>query len=297
MAQILSLLRIKHWIKNLIIWAPLCFISVDEWENITGLLIVFVSFCLAASMIYIINDIVDQKSDLLHPRKRFRPIACGRIKPYQALLIFVLLGVLLVQIWIFSGYFNPIVIVYIVLNLLYSFWLKGVPIVDLIIVSLCYILRLLAGAVSLNIDFPFWLLVTIFFFTLSIITGKRRSEIMQVENRSAHRSVLGQYNLEFLNYIILISTIITLNSYVIFVYDQFTKSHSNLGLVFSMPLILFGVFKYLYNMFIMNQGGDPVEEIIRDKTLLVSFFSFILITVVFTSVKIGNVLEVAGWFR
>ncbi|NLW46953.1 MAG: UbiA prenyltransferase family protein [Firmicutes bacterium] len=297
MAQILSLLRIKHWIKNLIVWTPLCFVGIEKWGTLIHLLNVFVSFCLSASIIYIINDLVDRKSDLLHPLKKFRPIACGRVKPYQALLVLLLLGALLISIWMFTGYFNPIVILYIILNMFYSFWLKAVPIVDLMVVSLCYVLRLSAGFVTLSIDFPFWLLVAIYFFALSIITGKRRSEIIQVEKKKAHRSVLGQYNLDFLNYIILISSIIALNSYVIFVYVQFNQNHSNLGMIFSMPLILFSVLKYLYNIFIMNQGGDPVEEIIRDKSLLVSVFSFVLITVIFTSMKIVNVLEVASWFR
>lgn len=292
-------MRIKHWIKNLIIWAPLCFISLDQWNTtaITRLLNVFGSFCLSASMIYIMNDIVDRKSDLLHPRKKLRPIASGQIKPYQALIIFMLLGAFLAVIWMVTGYFNPIVIVYFVLNLFYSFWLKGLPIVDLMVVSSCYFLRLFAGVLTLQIHFPFWLLAAIFFITLSIITGKRRSEIMQVENRSGHRSVLGQYNLEFLTYIILISAIIALNSYVIFVHEQFTDKHPNLGMIFSIPFILFGVLKYLYNIFISNQGGDPVEEIIRDKSILISAFSFVLVTIVFTSNKMGNVLKIAGWLR
>jgi 4-hydroxybenzoate polyprenyltransferase len=298
MEKIVSLLRVKHWIKNFIVLVPVCFISIEQWDTATmiRLLNVFISFCLSASMIYVFNDILDRKTDLLHPKKKHRPIACGDIKVFQAVLILVLLFVLLIVVVGFTHYLNILVIPYIVLNLFYSLWLKGLPIVDLMIVSMGYFLRLLAGVLTLKIGFPFWILTAIFFITLSVITGKRRSEMIEVEESGAHRHVLGQYNIEFLTYIILISAIIAINAYVIHVHDQFTHKNFNLGMFLSIPVILFGVLKYLYNIFIKNQGGDPVEEILKDKALILISVTFFLLSVIFSS-KIINPLKIAHWFQ
>lgn len=298
MGKIFSLVRIKHWIKNLIVLVPICFISIDQWDTATliKLFSVFITFCLSASMIYVFNDIVDRRSDLLHPKKKHRPIACGEIRVYQAYLILGLLTALLVAVVWITQYLNFLVIPYLILNLFYSLWLKGIPIIDLMVVSLGYFLRLLAGVLTLKLGFPFWILIAIFFITLSVITGKRRSEIIQVEDQSAHRHVLGLYNIEFLTYIILIAAIIAINAYVFFVYDEFTHNNFNPAMLFSIPVILFGVLKYLYNIFIKNQGGDPVEEILKDKSLLLISVTFFVLSIVFSS-KIVNELEIAQWFQ
>jgi decaprenyl-phosphate phosphoribosyltransferase len=211
-------------------------------------------------------------------------------------LILGLLLVLLIAVVRVTQYLNILVIPYLVLNLFYSLWLKGIPIIDLMVVSMGYFLRLLAGVITVKIGFPFWILTAIFFITLSVITGKRRSEIIEVEDESAHRHVLGLYNIEFLTYIILISAIIAINAYVIFVYDEFTHNDFNPGMLFSIPVVLFGVLKYLYNIFIKNQGGDPVEEILKDKSLILISVTFFVLSIIFSS-KIITEFEIAQWFH
>ncbi len=280
MNNILSLFRVKHWIKNIIILIPVCFISSNEWKGVEllHLLYVFVSFCITASIVYIINDLVDRESDRLHPKKRERPLASGKIQVYQAYLLLGALIVLLGFFWWITKYFNYYCVIYLLLNLGYSFWLKQIPILDLMMISVCYILRFLAGISALQVSFSFWILIAISFITLSIITAKRRHEIVKIGNQTAHRKVLKHYNLEFLNYIILISTILAINSYILYIYEQINQDKFNLAVLSSIPVILFGVFKYLFNVFIENQGGDPVEEILKDKALLLVSIIFVILS-------------------
>ena len=280
MKDVLALIRIKHWIKNIIILIPVCFIGINAWkgEDLLHLLYVFVSFCIAASIIYVINDLVDRESDRLHPKKKERPLASGKIQVYQAYLILSALIVFLGSFLWITKYFNYYCLIYLLLNLGYSFWLKKIPIIDLMAISACYILRLFAGIYALKVSCSFWIMIAVCFITLSIIAAKRRNEIVKIGNEIAHRKVLGRYNLEFLNYITLISAIIAINSYILYVYEQISQNNFNLVVMSSIPLILFGVFKYLFNVFIDNQGGDPVEEIFKDKSLMLVSMLFLVIS-------------------
>ncbi|HYH02358.1 MAG TPA: UbiA prenyltransferase family protein, partial [Bacillota bacterium] len=214
------------------------------------------------------NDIWDRQSDLAHPRKKYRPIASGVITIPQAVGIMLVLAGSLIAVQIGMGYFNKIVFIYIVLNIFYSFWLKKIPIVDLMIIASCYLLRLSAGLEALESNVSYWILVAIFFVTLSIIACKRRSEKMRVGEASAHRRVLGYYNVEFLNYTILIAAIGAINAYVLFVHDLCEKPKSDQLVVYSIPLILFGILKYLHTIFTENKGDDPVEIILKDYSLM-----------------------------
>lgn len=271
MKNIISLLRVKHWIKNVLVFTPVCLVNGAKWNMHYGmrLLIVFVSFCLAASLIYVLNDIIDHKSDLAHPRKKNRPIASGAIKIPQAIGIMGALIGMLISLQTMNGNFNQVILLYVILNVLYSCWLKKIPIIDLIVIASCYLLRIGAGLEAMESNVPFWIIIAIFFVTLSIIAGKRRSEKMVVKEEGAHRKVLGFYNVEFLNYTILIASIGAINAYVLFVHDLCVKPKSDQLIVYSIPLILFGILKYLHTIFSENKGDDPVEIILKDYSLQV----------------------------
>lgn len=271
MKNFMLLLRVKHWVKNIIVLIPVCLVDGSKWNLNYGsrLIGTFVSFCLSASLIYILNDIIDRKSDLIHPRKKYRPIASGVIKVYQAVAVMPVLvgGLIGIQIW--TGYFNQIIFAYIGLNVVYSVWLKRIPIVDLMTISLCYLLRISAGLEALNSPISFWMMIAIFFVTLSIIACKRRGEKLVVNEENAHRPVLEYYNVEFLNYTILIATIVAINAYVLFVHDLCIDHKSGYFIVYSIPVILFGILKYLHTIFTQNKGDDPVEIFLKDYSLLI----------------------------
>lgn len=271
MKNFMLLLRVKHWVKNIIVLIPVCLVDGSKWNLNYGsrLIGTFVSFCLSASLIYILNDIIDRKSDLIHPRKKYRPIASGVIKVYQAVAVMPVLvgGLIGIQIW--TGYFNQIIFAYIGLNVVYSVWLKRIPIVDLMTISLCYLLRISAGLEALNSPISFWMMIAIFFVTLSIIACKRRGEKLVVNEENAHRPVLEYYNVEFLNYTILITTIVAINAYVLFVHDLCIDHKSGYFIVYSIPVILFGILKYLHTIFTQNKGDDPVEIFLKDYSLLI----------------------------
>lgn len=271
MKNFVLLLRVKHWIKNIIVLIPLCLVNGSKWNLNYGVRLIgaFVSFCLAASFIYILNDIIDRKSDLAHPRKKYRPIASGSVKVYQAVAVMVVLAGMLTGIQIWTGYFSPIILIYLGLNVCYSVWLKRIPIIDLMTISLCYLLRLSTGLEALNSAISFWITIAIFFVTLSIIACKRRSEKMVVDEENVHRQVLGYYNVEFLNYTILIASIIAINAYVLFVHDLCLAYKSDHFMVYSIPVILFGILKYLHTIFTQNKGDDPVELFLKDYSLLI----------------------------
>lgn len=270
MWAIVSLLRVKHWIKNLIVLIPFCWVGAPKWnlDNAMKMLTAFGSFCIAASLVYIFNDLIDRKSDQAHPYKKYRPLASGAIKIYQAILLLLTLAGGLAAIQIKTGAASLVILSYLGLNLLYSLWLKRVPVIDLMMIATCYLLRLSAGLEALEGKMSYWVLVAIFFITLSIIASKRRSEKMLENRESSSRKVLQYYNIEYLNLIILISTIGAVNCYILYVHDLFAVHPSDPLIIYSIPVILFGILKYLHTIFMESQSDDPVEVILKDASLM-----------------------------
>ena len=265
-----KLIRVKSWVKNGFLIIPLIF-SLNLFEE--GLLLTeiigFFSFSFCCSFIYILNDIVDINADLLHPRKKLRPLPSGRISKTNAQIIgFVLLSIGLTSSFYLSQDFFIVFSAYVLLNICYSFVLKEINILEFLIVAINFVLRVLAGCFLINVEPSGWILVVTFFLALFLIITKRKSEIIQLGDQAAsHRKALKHYTSDFLDKLILISGTITLCAYLLYSIDpEVTKAIKSKNLIFTSVFVVIGLFRYIQlNSSSEHQGeGDPTTLLFKD---------------------------------
>jgi decaprenyl-phosphate phosphoribosyltransferase len=266
------LTRPFQWVKNVIIFIPLIFAKkLFELDAFVLSSIAFVSFILASSIIYIFNDICDLEKDKKHPIKKNRPLANNSLKKKDAyLLITLLLGLLLLVLLKSNISILGIIIIFFLLNFFYSLYFKNVVIIDLIIVSLSYVLRVLAGSIVINVALSAWLLICVFSTSLFLISFKRLAEIKISGFKS--RPILKKYNNEILLKIIDVSAICS----IIF-YSLYTVL-VNPNLIFTVPLIFVGFFRYYYLYYTAKIFEEsPVKIIFSDKPILVLLILWLII--------------------
>jgi 4-hydroxybenzoate polyprenyltransferase len=258
---VLQLLRPKHWIKNLFVLAPLIFSGLFTRQDarlyaLFGTLL----FCVAASIVYIINDLADLKIDSLHPVKRVtRPLASGAVTVGAARTLLVVLSVLLLAGSFVSIPLVAVLLVYIVLNLLYSTWLKRVPVVDIFCVAAGFVLRVYAGAVVIDVPLSSWMLVTTLAIALYLAAIKRRDEL-DVQGDVA-RAVLGQYTVPLLDRFALMASVCAMVFYCMFVVT------TRPVLAFTIPFVLFGIFRYWFLVDRKGRGESPTDALWSDLPL------------------------------
>jgi decaprenyl-phosphate phosphoribosyltransferase len=261
---VLRLLRPKHWIKNLFVLAPLIFSGLftradARIQALFGTLL----FCVAASMVYIINDLADLKIDALHPVKRVeRPLASGAVSVLTARVVLVVLGALLLAASVVNVWLVAVLIVYIVLNLLYSTWLKRMPVIDIFCVAAGFVLRVYAGAVVIDVPLSSWMLVTTLAIALYLAAIKRRDEL-EVQGDAA-RAVLGQYTVPLLDRFALMASVCAMVFYCMFVVT------TRPVLAFTIPFVLFGIFRYWFLVDRKGRGESPTDALWSDLPLAVT---------------------------
>ncbi len=283
-ALILSM-RPHQWVKNSVLFAGLIFsFNLFQLNFFLKTLVAFILFCFLTSGLYILNDIIDLRSDRAHPLKSKRPIASGEFKPSLALFFSILFIILSL---IFSFYLNQIFglvcIAYLILNLLYSKYLKNMVILDVMVISLGFVLRAVAGAVVINVEISSWLIVCTTLLALFLSFGKRRYEIVLLENKAEeHRKSLAEYSPYFLDQLISVVTASTVVAYAF--YTLSPEVEAKLGtthMALTIPFVLYGVFRYLYLIHQKEKGGSPTWVLLTDKPLIIDillwFFSVILI--------------------
>lgn len=282
----LKLLRVKHYIKNLLIFLPLIFNG--NFFNMKLLKITFISFlsfCFMASAIYIFNDLLDYEKDKVHPKKKLRPIASDKISKNKAIIILVMLLILAISLQYSLYLFNfvtiktcllsiIILLVYLIINIFYSIIGKHLPIIDVILLSIGFILRILFGGVVSSIEISSWLYLTIISFSLYLVLGKRKGELEK--NKDFSRKVLKYYNVSYLEKFMNIFLSLTLVFYSLWCTSN-TNVNTNL-LIYSIFFIIFIVMKYSLNIENSNNEymGDPVEVVLHDKILLVSIVLYVI---------------------
>lgn len=273
--SLIRLLRVKQWIKNLFVFGPLVFaLRFESLPDVWRSVIMFVAFCLCASFVYIMNDIMDRDHDRHHPKKCKRPIASGDIKLPLAISIAVLvLGLGLGSaFWLLNLSAVGVLAVYVGMNVLYSRWFKHLIIVDVVIIAIGFILRVLAGTVAIDVVLSSWMAITVFFISLLLGFGKRRSEFMTASHQSAiSRPSLHAYTRESLDAYILISVALTLISVTLYSRDPevMLRFHSPL-FVYTNVFVVIGLFRYLHLLF-CNQGtDDPTELLLADQPLILT---------------------------
>lgn len=278
-------MRPRQWTKNLALFVGIVFaqklLDPRLFERAS---IAFVAFCLASSSIYLFNDLQDLESDRQHPKKKNRPLAAGTLPISWAI---VAIGVLwlccaglatslffipLVGKDVFAslGGANPlfacVLASYVILMVLYGIRLKHVVLLDVFIIASGFALRILAGAVVIPVVISPWLYIVTVMLSLLLALGKRRNELVLMEEQASnHRQILKEYNLPLLDQLITIVTSATVMSYSLYTFQATTGDYR---LMITIPLVLYGMFRYLYLVYVKKEGGSPEEVLLRDRHML-----------------------------
>ncbi len=268
----LLLFRVKQWVKNGLIFAALLFSkNVFNFSQLRLSIFAFVAFCAVSSSVYIFNDILDFRSDQNHPIKKFRPIANSDISKKQGLIVAILLLVIGMLIGIIINVqFTILLSVYVLINIGYSLVFKKIVMLDILIVSMGFVLRAIGGALAINVVFSNWLLVTTLYLALFLVLGKRRNELIILgEEAKNHRKILGEYSQSMLDSLIMIVAAASLVSYSLYTLNPTTISHFGTeNLIYTLPIVIYGLFRYLYLIYKRHDGADPSNTLYSDVPLL-----------------------------
>ena len=269
-------MRPRQWTKNAFVFAALVFDrQFFQLESLKHTLLAFLLFCLLSSSVYLFNDIMDVEADRNHPIKKNRPIASGKLPFRVAILIGVLLlAMVFVGSYLLSTGLFVICLVYFLLNLAYSKWLKHVPLIDVLVIAACFVLRVAAGVSVIHVErFSPWLYVVTTLLALYIGFGKRRAELMVLvpENAQSHRKVLSGYSLEFVDQLITIVSATTIIAYSLYTFSA-PNLPDNHAMMLTIPFVIYGVFRYLSLMQIKKMGGEPEELLLKDRPLQITIF-------------------------
>jgi len=280
----LRLTRPTQWLKNGVVVAALIFSGEAVHTGaaeVTALAVVI--FCLLSSSVYVFNDLVDCEKDRRHPLKKGRPIASGQVPPtaagiFSALLLAVGLG----AAWFINGAFFIVAVLYVVLNLAYSVRLKNVVIVDAMSIAVGFVLRAYAGALAIDVPASKWLLINTLFLALFLAFGKRRHELVFLEDKAvAHRRILSKYSPYLLDQL---TGIVTASVVVVYMLYTFSSEVSTkLGtenLFLTIPFVIYGIFRYLYLIHKEDGGGSPTSVLIGDRPILINVILWLATVVV-----------------
>ena len=276
MKALIQILRPSQWTKNIFVFVPLIFSkNLTHKDFLIEVLLGFLCFSLASSLVYVINDLTDIEKDKLHKIKKNRPIASGKISKSQALIIIFVLSILTSVSFLYTSLdFNLVLIAYIALNILYSFVLKQIVIVDVLSVATGFMLRVIAGAVIIEVPLSSWLILTTLFLSLFLAVTKRRSEFIIYENENNTRQVLKDYNLKLIDQFLAISAGGIIISYSLYSVAERTVNYFHTeNLVFTTVFVIYGIFRYLFLIYKNNRGENSLELLIRDTP---SIFNMIL---------------------
>ena len=281
MLKYLKLIRVKHWLKNMLVFLPLFFsMNLFNKNMITNIVISFIIFSFTASVVYIINDIKDIEKDKKHPIKCKRPLASGEISKNKAIMTSILLliaiGALMYLLYtkINNIFIFIIPLVYLVINILYSYLLKNIPIIDVSIIVLGFVLRVMYGGVSINVEVSKYLYLMIIFGSFFLGFGKRRNEI--IKNGDKSRKVLSMYNKEFLDKNMYVALSLAIVSYTLWCVDPTTIERIGNDYIFwTIPILM--IILLLYSLDIEgNSHGDPIDVVLSDKKLIIAVIIYIL---------------------
>jgi 4-hydroxybenzoate polyprenyltransferase len=267
---LLKTMRPKQWAKNVFLLAAIVFDrKLTNTDAMLNTVIGIVVFSLVASVVYIINDIADAEADRQHPTKRERPIAAGKlpISVAWASAIILLLISFPVAIWL-SPAFALIALLYLILNLFYSKWLKHVVLLDIILLASLYVIRVAAGVALIDVvRFSPWIYIFTTFLALLMGTGKRRAELSEIaDGPNAQRRVLDGYTLSFLDQLITLASGMTIITYSLYTFSA-PNLPENYAMMFSIPFIMYAIFRYQYLLQVKGTGSAPEELVLSDRPL------------------------------
>ncbi|MCI0777566.1 MAG: decaprenyl-phosphate phosphoribosyltransferase [Chloroflexi bacterium] len=274
---VLRAVRPRQWPKNLIVFMALLFSIDDKWQladpsswlDLLGwTLLTFLLFCLVSSADYLVNDIVDRESDRQHPRKRKRPIAAGELSVRAALIWAIALAAVAIGgAFAITWSVGAVISGYLALMLAYTFWLKHIVLLDMMVIGAGFVLRAMAGGLAIDVPISPWLYVVTALGALFLVINKRSAEIKLLKDGSAtHRPILEEYSPELLGQIGALVTASTLIAYGLYTFTAENLPNNN-SMMLTIPFVLYGLLRYLYLVDKHDEGGSPEEVLLRDRPL------------------------------
>lgn len=267
-------MRPRQWTKNVFVLAALVFDrQLDNPLAVSRTLAGLIIFCFISSAVYLINDVKDIEADRAHPRKKNRPIASGQIPVRVAVIAAVIITILSLAASIsLSPLFAMVVVLYLIINLLYSFWLKHVPLIDVLLISAGFVLRVSAGVTLIVVErFSPWLFAVTTLFTLYMGFGKRRAELatLSKDQAQSHRRVLDGYTIPLLDQLITIVSSTTIMAYSLYTFSA-VNLPENHTMMLTIPFVIYGIFRYLYLIQVKGAGGAPEDMVLSDRPLQIT---------------------------
>ena len=281
--ELLRLMRPYQWVKNTFVFTGLLF--GHAWQDahlVIQVIIAFFAFCLISSAVYVSNDIVDVEQDKCHPKKCRRPLASGRASISAAVVLAIVLGIFgLLLAYVAAPAVLLIVLGYALMNVAYSFKLKHVVILDVFMIAAGFMLRILAGTLGVDIPPSQWLLLCGLMVTLFLGFTKRRAEIIALTgDKTIHRRVLEHYSPVLLDNMVGITAAGLIMSYSLYTMNPDTiRIHGTANLIYTVPFVMYGVFRYIYLLHHQSRGGDPSHDLIRDHHLLAVVVVWLIATI------------------
>lgn len=284
MKKYLKLLRVEQWVKNLFVFVPLFFSgNIKNIDLLTKSIFAFIIFSLAASVVYILNDYNDIEADRKHPEKRRRPLASGAISKSQAIGIFVILIVLDISLVFFAqSYFHEnlwkfaiIIGSYFLMNLAYTFRLKHVPIIDISIIALGFVLRVLAGGYITGITISQWAILLTFVLALVLAIGKRRGELINAQVSGKTRKALDGYNVQFADIALSISVTLAIVCYIMFTLSPEVQAKFHQRVFYTVIFVVFAFLRYLQQTLVYNRTESPTKIVYRDRYIQITLLLWV----------------------
>ena len=284
MKNYLNLMRVSQWVKNGFVFVPIVFSgNLLNLELLFLTFLTFLIFSFTSSSIYVLNDFMDVESDKNHPQKKYRPIASGKVSKIEALFLMVILVVISSLLLLLFANLETatVILIYFLINVAYSFGAKHIAILDVSIISFGFLLRVFAGGFMTGILISNWTVLLTFTLALVLAFGKRRGELINMQEKGKTRRALDGYNLEFLNTALVISSVMTIICYVMYTMAPETQLNMHHHIFYSFIFVIVGVLRYLQQTFVYNKTESPTKMIFKDLflqiTLLLWGVSFILL--------------------
>jgi 4-hydroxybenzoate polyprenyltransferase len=281
-----SLFRIPQWIKNSFVFVPLLFsLNLFNKDYLFTTIAAFVVFCLASSIIYIINDINDVEADKAHPVKKLRPLAAGTVSKKQAYFSLLFLSIpVLIALPFFKLKFSIVLIIFFLLNFLYSISFKHIVLLDIFSIAAGFMLRVIGGAFAIAVEISSWLILTTMFLSLFLASMKRYSELRltldKANNSVSTRKVLRDYSTRLARQISTVAASTVIICYALYTVSSRTiKIFGNENLIYTTPFVVFGIFRYMYLVYITEEGENTTQIMIKDISMILTLALYILTAV------------------
>lgn len=279
MKDYITLARPHQWVKNAFIFLPAFFAGkVFDFAMLPEILYGFFIFCFASSAAYVLNDIADKEQDALHPEKKYRPVACGKISPMQAKIFTgALEAVALSLSFLLNTEFFYCIVAYILINAAYSFYLKHIPVLDIIIVSTGFLLRIFAGGILTDVPISHWIVIMTFLLSLFLALAKRRDDVLIFNNSGEKmRKAVDGYNLEFINAGMMIMAAVIVVAYIMYTLsEEVMQRIGSREIYFTTVFVIAGLLRYMQISFVENNSGSPTRTLLRDRFIQITILGWL----------------------